>query len=63
VKDLGGKNYFIQERGYIYHSNQYEVCWELFMFSSYDIGDVLNLDRGSDLWIPILMLADAQKYL
>ena len=33
------------------------------MISSYDIGDVLIQDRGSDLWMPILMIADAQEYL
>jgi len=33
------------------------------MLNSYDIGDVLTWDRGSDLWMPILMVADAQDYL
>jgi len=33
------------------------------MFSLIDIGDVLTWDRGSDLWMPILMIADAQEYL
>jgi hypothetical protein len=60
---LSGNNYFIEERGYIHHNNQYEGYWDMFMFSSYDIGNILTWDRGSDLWMYILMIADAQEYL
>jgi len=47
----------------IINMRQYEGYWDWFLFSSYDIGDILAWDRGSDLWMPILMVADAQKYL
>jgi len=60
---LGGNNYFIKERGYIYYNNQDEGYWDLFMISSYDIGHILTLNRGSDLCMPVLMVADARRSL